>query len=212
MRSNERFGRWSLGVHLLRAGLQAICTSDRAHRSPPFAPASQHPSHEPDYMQLDGTAASRPLSPQDHASTVTSPGEGRLSTSSPSNHVQAAPGASGAQQTQRPSATRLPTSSQDDIMSVSRSKRLVSGYMFGPPVDPDTHEPLEALETYTRPPHPPRQADIASSRNSPAERSHPHPLHRRSAQRAHRILFPYLSRACSCCFFSASNRCSSLPA
>ena len=61
-------------------------------------------------------------------------------------------------------------------MSVSRSKRLVSGYMFGPPVDPDTHEPLEALETsepsdpsHTTPPSQTRDSTpVSTVSSSPA--------------------------------------------
>lgn len=42
----------------------------------------------------------------------------------------------GGQDTDRPTPSRLPTSTADDELSVSRSRRLVSGYLFGNPPSP----------------------------------------------------------------------------
>lgn len=106
------------------------------HR-PPFAPASQHPSREPDHFSLDSPPPGNPTSPLSADSyDVHSPPFTTVTLQQRGFDTSAHP--------VRPAHTREPTSSADEFLSTSRSRRLLSGYLFGNPPSPK-HESIPVM-------------------------------------------------------------------
>lgn len=117
----------AMGLHSFHNDSQVSPSTRIANLRPPFAPASQHGTREPDHLSLDS-----PSPPETSRLPVKQTGFAPL-ISMPS----------------RPASNREATSSADEFLSTSRSRRLVSGYLFGQPPDDESVPPSPTRE------HPP---------------------------------------------------------